>query len=105
VSAVLAAGGSGVHLDGLRLQVADPDGSLAPARSDAMAQAQSKAEEYAEKAGGELGDVVRISETSDDQPYRNDVRAAYADSASAAVPIQAGQQDLTANVVVVYELK
>jgi uncharacterized protein YggE len=106
VTAALAAGGTGVRLDGLRLQVADPDGALGPARSDAVQQAQAKAEEYAGDAGRELGDIVRISETSD-QPYAVDMRDAYSDSASAAspVPIQAGQEDLTANVVVVYELE
>jgi uncharacterized protein YggE len=107
VSAALGAGGSGVRLDGLRLQVSDPDGSLAPARSDALDQARAKAEEYAEHAGGQLGDIVRISETSD-QPYAADLRAGYDMAASSPaagpVPIQPGQQDLTADVVVVYEL-
>lgn len=106
VTAALGAGGTGVRLDGLRLQVAEPDGTLGPARSDAVKQAQAKAEEYAEDAGRELGDIVRISETAD-QPYAMDMRAAYDSAASAAspVPIQAGQEDLTADVVVVYELK
>jgi uncharacterized protein len=106
VTAALGAGGKGVRLDGLRLQVADPDGALGPARGDAMKQAQAKAEEYAADAGREVGEIVRISETAD-QPYDVDVRAAYshADAAGSPMPIQAGQQDLTANVVVVYELK
>jgi hypothetical protein len=104
VTAALDAGGRGVRLDGLRLQVADPDGALEPARSDAVKQAQAKAEEYAKDAGRELGGIVRISETPD-QSYDGDQRVAYeaADSA-ASMPIQPGQQDLTANVVVVYEL-
>jgi uncharacterized protein YggE len=108
VGAALAAGGSGVSLDGLQLQVGDPDGSLEPARSDAFDQAKAKAQEYADHAGRELGDVVRISEVSD-QPLPGDL--SYADSAASAVrgpaplPIQAGQDDLTASVIVVYELK
>jgi uncharacterized protein YggE len=105
VSAALAAGGSGVSLDGLQLQVGDPDGKLAPARSDALDQAKAKAEEYADHAGRELGGIVRISEVAD-QPYSDGMDySAAADSARAPLPIQAGQQDLTANVVVVYELK
>jgi uncharacterized protein len=106
VTAALGAGGTGVRLDDLRLQVGDPEGALAPARTDAMAQAQAKAEQYARNAGGQLGGIVRISETAD-QPYDVDQRMAYsaADSAAASIPIQAGQQDLTANVVVVYELR
>jgi uncharacterized protein YggE len=107
VTAALGAGGSGVRLDGLRLQVADPDGALAPARRDAVVQARAKAEDYAKDAGRQLGDIVRISETAD-QPYESDQRMAYGAAeaaASASVPIQPGQQDLTANVVVVYELR
>ena len=68
VTAALNAGGSGVRLDGLRLQVGDPDGSLEPARTDAFEQARAKAEEYAANAGRELGEIVRISEVTD-QPY------------------------------------
>jgi uncharacterized protein YggE len=105
VTAALNAGGSGVRLNGLRLQVADPDGSLGPARSDAVDQARAKAEEYAAEAGRELGEVVKISEVTD-RVY-DEARLDYgsADAASASIPIQPGQHDLTANVVVVYELK
>jgi uncharacterized protein YggE len=106
VTAALGAGGKGVRLDGLRLQVADPDGALGPARSDALEQAHAKAEQYADDAGRELGEIVRISETAD-QPYAVDMRDSYAADAAgsaAPVPIQPGQEDLTADVVVVYEL-
>ena len=106
VSTALAAGGAGVSLDGLQLQVGDPDGKLAPARTDALDQAKAKAEEYAQHAGGELGDIVRISEVTD-QPVDQRLSYSSADSAAAGVPmpLEPGQQDLTANVVVVYELK
>ena len=70
VTAALDAGGTGVRLNGLRLQVGDPDASLEPARTDAIEQARAKAEEYAANAGRELGEVVRISEVSDEPPTR-----------------------------------
>ena len=107
LTAAVGAGGEGVRLDDMRLQVGDPDAALGPARTDAVAQAKSKAEEYAKDAGRDLGGIVRISETSD-QPYAQDlsgVRGAAADSAASSIPIQPGQQDLTADVVVVYELR
>ena len=105
VTAALTAGGAGVRLDGLRLQVGDPDSSLEPARGDALDQARAKAEEYADNADRELGEIVRISEAYD-QPYDRDLSySAAAGMDSAELPIQAGQQDLTANIVVVYELK
>ena len=104
VTAAVDAGGAGVRLDGLRLQVGDPEGALTPARTDAFEQARAKAEEYAADAGLELGEVVRISEVDGAAgDYDCGPPAAYADSAE--IPIQAGQQDLTASVAVVFELK
>jgi len=104
VSAAVSAGGTGVRLDGLRLQVGDPEGSLEPARTDAFEQARAKAEEYAADTGGDLGEVVKVSELADQpQSYDMDYSAAGT-RAMADIPIQAGQQDLTASVVVVFEL-
>jgi len=108
VTAALDAGGTGVRLDGLRLQVADPDAALEPARSDAVKQAQAKAEELAADAGRELGGIVRISEPTAQSYGDRDLafsESAAADAARSPLPIQPGQQDLTAEVVVVYELK
>jgi uncharacterized protein YggE len=107
VAAALAAGGSGVSLDGLQLQVGDPDGRLQPARDDALDQAQAKAEAYADHAGGQLGDIVRISEVTDEPATRDLAYASSSDSVAGGVPmpLEPGQQDLTANVVVVYELR
>jgi uncharacterized protein len=105
VSAAVAAGGTGVRLNGLRLQVGDPEAALGPARSDAVDQARAKAEEYAADTGHELGEVVKVSEVAD-QSYDGDMSYALRDGADAAsIPIQAGQADLTASVVVVFELE
>jgi uncharacterized protein YggE len=105
VTAAVAAGGDGVHLDDLRLQVGDPDASLAPARTAAYEQARAKAEEYAGDVGAELGDVVRVSEVADQGGYDERMSYSAADSASADLPIQAGQTDLSASVTVVFELR
>ncbi len=104
VTAAVNAGGTGVRLDGLRLQVGDPEAAVKPARADAFEQARATAEEYAADAGLELGEVVKISEDAD-QSYSYDERASAAYAAdSASIPIQAGQQDLTASLVVVFRL-
>ena len=105
VGAALAAGGTGVRLDGVRLQVGDPEAALEPARSDAVEQARVKAEAYAADTGHELGEVVRVSEVGD-LPYDYDLGYAAADSAAVSeIPIQPGQADLTASVTVVFELE
>ena len=106
VTAALTAGGSGVRLNGLRLQVGDPDGSLEPARKAAMEQAREKAEEYADGGRPRLGDVVTISEAE-----RQPASSATASTSvvrsrpECCVPVPGRQQDLTANIVVVYQLK
>jgi uncharacterized protein YggE len=105
VTAAVTSGGTGVRLDGLRLQVGDPEGALKPARTDAFEQARAKAEEYAADTGRDLGEVVKVSELAEKpQSYDTDYREA-ASVADSSVPIQAGQQDLTASVVVVFELE
>jgi uncharacterized protein YggE len=106
VTAAVEAGGTGVQLNGLQLQVGDPDAALKPARTAAYQQAKAKAEEYAADAGSQLGEVVKVSEISD-QPVFSDSPYASADSASApaGVPIQPGQDQLTAQVTVVFALQ
>ena len=47
VTAAVTAGGTGVRLYGLRLQVGDPEAALEPARGEAYTQAEAKAQEYA----------------------------------------------------------
>ncbi len=106
VTAAVTAGGEGVRLDDLHLQVSDPEGSLAPARTSAYEQAKAKAEAYAGDVGAELGEVVKVSETGDEGGY--DERAAYsaADSAGgSSIPIEAGATELSAAVTVVFALE
>jgi uncharacterized protein YggE len=104
VTAAVGAGGDGVHLDDLRLQVADPESSLQPARTAAYEQAKGKATAYAGDVGAELGEVVSVSEVGD-QGYEQPMAYAASDSAAGSVPISAGQSDLTATVTVVFELR
>jgi len=105
VTAAVGAGGTGVRIDGLRLEVGDPEASLQPARTAAYEQAKAKAEEYAGDVGAELGEVVRVSEVADQGGYELERAAAYSASDSASVPISAGQTDLTAAVTVVFGLE
>ena len=103
VSAAVDAGGTGVRVNGLRLEVGDPEAALSPARSDAFDQARAKAEEYAAETGHELGEVVKVSEVAD-QPYDDGMSYDLGAAADSAIPIQPGEADLTAQVVVVFEL-
>lgn len=109
ISAAVATGGNGVRVEDLRLQISDPDAVMTEARAAAVEQATAKAEEYAAATGQELGDVVTLTEVAGP---RDGYRDSYGQSSRdykaadlAAVPIRAGETDLTARVQVVWELQ
>lgn len=103
VTAATAAGGEGFRIEDLRLQVADPEAALAPARAAAYEQARTQAEQYAEQVGAELGDVVRLSEVPASGAAYGEASASAADSAGGSV--QPGQTDLATSVTVVFSLR
>jgi uncharacterized protein YggE len=105
ITAAVVAGGNAVRLHSVRLQVGDEDALLERARTAAIEEAQSKAEQYAVASGSELGDVASIREVNSNMDGRSSYRladAAVADYAS--VPIRAGTSDLNVTVVVVWSL-
>lgn len=105
ISAAVDAGGNGVRLGDLRLKIGDVDALLAEARDDAVAEAEDKAQQYADATGSELGSVISVREVS--KPPRIEAELAYrtsADEAAASVPIRAGSEQLTVKVAVVWSL-
>lgn len=115
IGAAVAAGGNGVRTDDISLIVADPDAVLAEAREAAVEEATAKAEEYAAATGQQLGEVLTLREVTpgadrSSDPYEQLAMArGYAgDLASAnaysAMPIRAGEQDLSVRVEVVWRL-
>lgn len=104
VDAAIAAGGDATSVDDLRLGFAEPDPYLADARADAVADARERAEQYAEAAGRDLGDVVTISEGGDDG-YDGDFLPAGDASAALGYGFAPGEQSLTATVQVVWQLR
>lgn len=94
------------QINGIQFGIDDPKSVLDEARKKAVADAKARAEIYAAAAGVSVGSVVQISETSaviPPQPmYRMRAMSAVAES---SVPIQAGQQTVTSNVSVTFELR
>ncbi|MCC7320709.1 MAG: SIMPL domain-containing protein [Rubellimicrobium sp.] len=88
-------------LDGIAFGLADPAAALAEARIAAVADARARAELYAGAAGVELGGVLSIGEggSSLPGPAMYDMRAM-----SAAVPVAAGEVQVSAQVTVVYAI-
>jgi uncharacterized protein YggE len=76
----------------------------AQARSQAVNQAKAQAAQLAKAAGVTLGRIRSITELADPgYPISYDMRAA-AGASESSVPLQAGQQELTISVDIVYDI-
>ena len=108
-SLLASLGSAGVSdLNGPSFDVDNPDTVQGQARSAAIADAQSKAQELAKQLGVSLVRIVDFSENSGGSPSP----IMYAENASvgAAVPaaapqVPAGQQKVTDNVTITYQIQ
>ncbi len=101
---VIQAGANTVQ--SIQFDVADKDAALGPARTDAVKDANAKAEELATAAGVELGELQSVTYTSVPNYPIFDGRGGGGGAAeAAAVPIQPGQLTFTVTVNVTYAIK
>lgn len=104
MAAVVRSGTSTVKVGNITLEVAETDDVLAQARDAAVAQARTKAEQYAAAADVDLGSVVSIREVRRDDSSPAPIEArAQADLAS-GVPIAAGEQEQGVEVEIIWSL-
>jgi uncharacterized protein len=101
IQAAVHAGGNAVTVDGVSLNLTDTSGLLATARARAVADARTKAAQYAQALGQPLGPVVSISDQTQAPTLPVPMASAAAGKAS-SVPINPGSQQLTVSVTVVY---
>jgi uncharacterized protein YggE len=94
------------RIDGIGFRISEPAKLQSVARKNAMADAKAKAELLAGEARVVVGAPVSITETvgfAPPQPmYRG--RAMAMEAMAAPVPVAGGEQELSVNVSVVYEL-
>jgi uncharacterized protein len=83
--------------------ISDREKVLDQAREAAMANARHKAELYAHASGVTLGRVAWITESSDLQPILP-MGAARSKLASAPVPIESGEDTITARITVGFDI-
>ena len=103
LSAAVDAGGNAVRVDSVSVALDDTSGLVGGARASAVDDAKTKASQYAEASGRTLGAVVSITEVvSTPTPMYGYVQATTALRADSPVPIQAGSQDVSVQVTVVY---
>ena len=104
IDAVGAAAGDAVRVNGLYFSIDDDSALRAQARADAVHRAQAQAQQMADAAGAQLGAIHSIVESPSYQAYDYAQAPMAAASAAGAVPIEAGSQELTVTVQVVYEI-
>ena len=106
LDSLTAAAGNATRIQSLAFSIEDPRTVEDQARSDAVHQAVSHAQSMASAAGERLGPVCSLSDqTSVTYPSDNQALSGGATpAAAAAVPLQPGTQQETAQVTLVYAL-
>lgn len=91
------------NIGGISFLVSDADARRDDARKAAVADVKRKAELYAEAAGVRLGRIMSISENGMGRPPQP-VFAMRAKAMDEAVPVEAGEETLSVDVTITWEL-
>ena len=92
------------QMNGIDFAIKDSAPLLAQARADAVSDARAKAETYAKAAGVSLGPILSISENGGQGPRPVYMALPMVRSAK-AVPVAAGEESITAEVSIVWEIR
>lgn len=107
IDSVATAGGDLTRIQGISFSVEDPTTYQVEARKEAFDRAKAKAEQMAQLSGVTLGEVTYMTESFG---YISPIRVsmdAYAEKSmgSASTPISPGEQEITANIQLAFEIK
>jgi uncharacterized protein YggE len=100
LDAAITAGANNIY--GVSFSIDDPSAARAQARAEAINNAAAKAQDLAQLAGVQLGDVVRISEIVNQGVIP---LAARAEAMGGAGPIVPGQLEVSVQLEVVYAMQ
>jgi len=103
LDAVVSSGAN--QLNGLSFSIAKPEPLRNEARKLAVAEAIARAQLYVGAAGVTLGDILSISEAGYARPPQPVFANARAMAADAAVPVAEGEQAISAEVNIVWEIR
>ena len=98
--------GNDEHIDGISFSISNTSGLIAAARAQAMQNAHLEASQLAAGAGLSLGPIKTVTDEESAPPpvYYPGFDAVGAAALPARVPLQAGSQQLSVQVQVVYTL-
>ncbi len=103
ISAAATAGGDATRINSAGLDLENSSDLLVAARDRAVAEARTKAEQYAKAVGRSLGPVVSITEqTTSPGPSPMADRAVAMSASASPVPIAVGSQEISVDVTVVW---
>jgi len=92
------------QINSVSFGIADTTALMADARGDAVADAKTRAQTYANAAGVSLGNILTISDSSmAPPPPMPMIRAQLAEAK--ATPIAAGEEQVSADVTIVWEIR
>jgi uncharacterized protein len=95
------AGAGANQMNGINFDIANPAPALEKARIQAVADARARAQTYAQAAGVTLGPIVSVSEGGGEAVPRPMFRVM---AMAAPTPVAPGEQSVTADVTVVWEI-
>ena len=102
ITAFSTAAGNSLTIDNIAVQLSEPGTLLSTARDNAFADAKAKAHQYAVLAGRELGKVVFLIDSPSGGPVvpMASMRMDQAMAVAGGMPVEAGENSVTASVVV-----
>lgn len=109
VAAAISAGGDATRIQGMQLDISDPEAAAEQARQRAVEDALGRAEQLAKTAGVDLGPPVAITEARVEEfqafelPVAADL-AGVAEAAAVAPRIETGTQPVTVRVDVRFQI-
>lgn len=92
-------------IGGVSFDIKNPKAAMAQARALAVADAIERAQTLAKAAGVTLGPITSISESGGYEPPHPLYRVMAAAAAPMQTPIAAGEQSVTANVSITWEIR
>jgi uncharacterized protein len=104
VDAATEIAGDEVIIHGVFFSFDDNTELVAKARTEAVKRARTQAEQLAEAADVDLGDLLSLTEDTENPGPVFDARAAT-EEGDAAAPIEPGSETLSVQVTLVYEIK
>jgi hypothetical protein len=100
---MVQAGSNQIH--GIAFEVSKPELAQDNARNSAVADAKRKAALYAQALSVQLGDVLSVSEQVPGPPIPVLRQPMRAEAVAADVPVSPGEQKLSVDVTIVWEIK